>query len=134
MMHTRHPSAPAPDRLRGDEGSVIIELAFVAPLMVIFLLGIFEFGTVFHNESIVTSALRGAARVESQNPTEMQNLVTSPTTPSVDQLAIQTFMAGTSGLKNMSLQRLIIYDAAPGGAAPTSCRRSRRRLQVCVLT
>jgi hypothetical protein len=100
---------------------VVIELALVAPVLIMLLLGVFEFGTVFHNESIVASALRGAARIESQNPTQMQ-VTTAPTSPSVDQVAIQTFMAGISGLRNMALQRLIVYDAPSGGAAPTSCR------------
>ncbi len=120
--YCRRPARTVPPRLRGDDGSVILELAMVAPFMVMLLLGVFEFGTVFHNESIVASALRGAARVESQNPDQMQDLTTSPTTPSVDQLAIQTFMAGISGLRNMTLQRLIIYDAPVGGVAPTNCR------------
>ncbi len=104
-------AAPAP-RLKGDEGALIIELAFVAPLMVMLLLGIFEFGTAWRNKTIVVSALRAAARIESQNPK----------TANVDQTAIQTFMAGISGLTNMHLERIVIYDAPALGFAPTNCR------------
>jgi Flp pilus assembly protein TadG len=99
-------------RMRGDDGALLIELAFVAPFMVLLLLGIFEFGTAWRNETILVSALRAAARIEAQNPLS----------PNADQQAIQTFMASTIGLKNMKLQRLVIYDAPVGGNAPTNCR------------
>jgi Flp pilus assembly protein TadG len=118
-MTNRHRRRPDPrPRLHGDDGAVVLELAFVAPVLIVFLLGIFEFGTVFHNETILASALRGAARLESQIPNQAQ----SGTVNSVDIQAIGTFMAGLSGLTNMTLQRVIIYDAPTGGAAPAACR------------
>jgi len=105
------PAGGPAGRLRGDQGSVIIELAFVAPLLIILVLGVVEFGTVFRNQTIVTSATRQAGRVESQ----------SSSTLTVDELAIQTFMAGTSGLRNMSLQRLVVFTAPPTGVVPPAC-------------
>jgi Flp pilus assembly protein TadG len=89
----------------------MIELALVAPLLVMLLLGVIEFGTIYRNENIVAGALRAAARVESQQPTAT----------TVDQLALQTFNAATSGLKNMTLQEVIIYKAPSGGAPPAAC-------------
>ncbi len=87
----------------------------VAPFMVLLLSGIFEFGTLFRNETIVANAVRQAARVESQAGDEAGNAT-------VDLSAIQTFMAATNGLTNMTIQRLVIYDAPSGGVAPTNCR------------
>ena len=55
--------------------------------MVMLLLGIFEFGTVYRNQNLLANALRGAARVESQQPNVVPASTSSPS---------QTFMAGTS--------------------------------------
>ncbi len=96
----------------GDGGSLTIELAFVAPFMVILLLGIFEFGTVYRNQNLLANALRGAARVESQQP----NVVNA------DELALATFAAGTSALTNMTLQRVVIYSADSTGQVPSACK------------
>ena len=101
----------APRRMSGDDGSLVIELAMVAPLMVVLLLGIFEFGTVWRNENLLTSALRGAARVESQQTGSA----------SADQLAIQTLAAATAQMKNVTLLRVIIYDSAGSGNVNGSC-------------
>jgi Flp pilus assembly protein TadG len=106
------PHAALGGRCRGDGGSLTIELAFVAPLMVVLLLGIFEFGTVYRNENIVANALRGAARVVSQQPNSQP----------IDELAIATFASGTVGLKNMTLQRLVIYNADTTGLVPAACK------------
>ncbi len=112
MIARRQPRRAVSPRLHGDEGAIIIELAFVAPLMVTLLLGIFEFGTLFRNENILANAVRAAARVESQQAN----------TATVDQLAIKTFMASTTGLKNMTLKAIIVYEAPSGGQPSTACR------------
>jgi hypothetical protein len=108
-------NAPAPrtrSRLSGDDGSVIAEMALVAPLMVLLMLGVFEFGTAWRNKVVLTNSLRSAGRIESQNSTN----------PNVDQLALGAFYAGNSKLTNMTLVRVIIYDAAgAAGAPPANC-------------
>jgi Flp pilus assembly protein TadG len=99
-------------RGHGDGGSLTIELAFVAPFMVVMLLGIFEFGTVYRNQNILANAVRGAARVESQQPNTLN----------VDQLAIASFMSATTGLKNMTLQRIVVYSADATGQISSACK------------
>jgi Flp pilus assembly protein TadG len=112
---SRRPARPQPDRtnrrLRGDDGSVVLELALVAPIMVVMLLGIFEFGIVFRNQTIVVNATRSAARIESQNPSTL----------TVDELALQSFIAGTNGLKNMTLNKVVVFNAPTSGAVPSGC-------------
>ena len=112
-IRPRHPAPPAPRarRFSGDDGSLVVELAMVAPLMVVLLLGIFEFGTVWRNENLLSSALRGAGRVESQ-----QSQATT-----ADQLAIQTFAAATAQMRNVTLKRLVIYDAPTTGNVYGPC-------------
>ena len=98
-------------RLHGDRGGLTIELAMVAPFFVVLLLGIFEFGNVYRNQNLVASATRAATRVESQ---QIQ-------TQSIDWLALSTFSAGTNNLKNMTLVKVIIYNAPANGKVSTSC-------------
>ena len=74
---------------------------------------------MFRNQTILANAVRAVARVESQAGNTAGNA-------SVDLSAIQTFIAATNGLKNMTLNRLVIYDAITTGVqvgtAPSLCR------------
>jgi Flp pilus assembly protein TadG len=49
--------------LRGERGAVLIETAFVLPLMLFICVGIFEFGRAFQHWQIVTNAAREGARI-----------------------------------------------------------------------
>ena len=49
-------------KCRSCRGQAIVELAFVLPLILIFILGIIEFGIIFYNKAMVTNASREGAR------------------------------------------------------------------------
>lgn len=102
--------APARTRCAGDDGSVIAEMALIAPLLVMLMLGVFEFGTAWRNKSILTSSLRGAARIESQGALNA----------SIDQIALGAFYAANSKLTRMTLVKVIVYEASGATGAPTS--------------
>ena len=48
---------------RGERGQAIIELALTLPLLLLVLLGIFDFGLMFQRFEVVANAAREAARV-----------------------------------------------------------------------
>jgi Flp pilus assembly protein TadG len=99
-------------RLSGDDGSLVAELALVAPLLVMLALGVFEFGTAWRNRTILTNSLRGSARIESQGTT-LKN---------IDQVALSSLYAGTSKMTNMTLLRVIVYETtAADGGPPSTC-------------
>lgn len=50
-------------RPRGDAGAVLIETAFVLPLLLLVCVGIFELGRVFQTWHVVTNASREGARI-----------------------------------------------------------------------
>jgi Flp pilus assembly protein TadG len=50
-------------RLKGESGQSIIELALTLPLLLIVVLGIFDFGFLFQRYEVVTNAAREGARV-----------------------------------------------------------------------
>jgi Flp pilus assembly protein TadG len=54
---------------RCASGTVAVEFAFVFPLLVVFVLGIFAVGSVMHSISSVKYALEETARMLQMNPT-----------------------------------------------------------------
>jgi len=62
MVNSRR-NARASARLHGERGAVLIETAFVLPLMLFICVGIFEFGRAFQHWQIVTNAAREGARI-----------------------------------------------------------------------
>jgi Flp pilus assembly protein TadG len=110
-MTMRRATAGSVRRGRGDQGALTVELALVAPFIVLLLLGVFEFGTAYRNSDLIANGTRGAGRVESQQ-TQAQG---------IDGLALATLLAGTNGMRNMTVQRVVIYNAPSNGAVPSGC-------------
>lgn len=97
-----------PRRCGDDRGAVIVELALVAPFLVLLVLGVFEFGNVYRNRTLLAGSLRSSARVVSQ----------SGTVARADQVALTSFYATASKLKNATLQKVIIYKASSTSGKP----------------
>jgi Flp pilus assembly protein TadG len=72
----------------GTEGVQIVELAIVLPLLMVLLVGIFDFGNAFNLKQKLTSAARAGARFGSNSPT---NDLSSGGTPN-SILAIRNFV------------------------------------------
>ena len=51
------------DRRQGERGQAIIELALTLPLLLLVVLGVFDFGLMFQRFEVVTNAAREGARV-----------------------------------------------------------------------
>ena len=49
--------------IRGERGQAIIEMALTLPLLLLIVLGIFDFGLMFQKFEVVTNAAREGARV-----------------------------------------------------------------------
>ncbi|KAA0236006.1 MAG: hypothetical protein JJLCMIEE_00659 [Acidimicrobiales bacterium] len=56
-------------RLRSERGAVMVELAIVAPLIVMLAMGIFEFGVAYRSDLSVGNAGRSGARIGSNAAT-----------------------------------------------------------------
>lgn len=58
--------------LKNNRGQSLVEFAILAPLLLLFIGGMIEFGLVYHEQLVVTAAAREGARVavvNSDNPT-----------------------------------------------------------------
>jgi Flp pilus assembly protein TadG len=107
---TRSTRTTRPARLRGDDGAALVELALVLPLLTMLVLGIFEFGTAWHDRTILTTALRGGARVESQSPA--QSILAA------DYYSMLSFYATAGQMKNATLVKVIVFK---GTSMPAAC-------------
>jgi Flp pilus assembly protein TadG len=50
------------NRLRQERGAELIEMALVLPLLLLIVMGIFDFGFMFREMNVVTNAAREGAR------------------------------------------------------------------------
>jgi Flp pilus assembly protein TadG len=57
---------------RGERGQAVVELALVAPIMIVLLLAVADLGRVFHSEVTIANAARAGALEAAQNPTSYQ--------------------------------------------------------------
>ncbi len=49
-------------RLRGEEGQATVEFALVLPILILLVVGIFEFGRAWNAHQVITDAVREGAR------------------------------------------------------------------------
>ncbi len=99
-------------RATSDTGAVIAETALVLPVLVIFALGLFEFGMVFHEKLVVERAVNDTART-------ITNVADGRM---ADYEGLRTFASATSSLKQATLRRVIVYKSSTAnGLVPSSC-------------
>jgi hypothetical protein len=108
LRKSRAATTPRPRRFRGDDGAVIVEAAFVLPVVVLVCFGIIEFGFVFRDSQSLTAATRTGARVAA-------TLARQPYLSSV-QDAVKGAL--TNNLSSASIQYLTIYKVANSGGTP----------------
>ncbi len=54
-------------KVRGRKGTILVETAFVMPILLVLFLGIFEFGRILMIKQMITNAARESARVAAIN-------------------------------------------------------------------
>jgi len=97
-------------RFRGDAGVAVIESALVAPVLLVIVFGILEFGLVYRDYLTVTDAASDAAKVGSiQGP--------YPTTDgeTADFSIVKNARQNLSNLKVQSVERVVVFKASPPG-------------------
>jgi Flp pilus assembly protein TadG len=69
---------------RGEEGQTLVEFALVAPVLLLILFGIVQFGIAFKNSIVVTDAVRAGARQAAVSRGLAPSLRTAAVTQAVD--------------------------------------------------
>lgn len=101
---------------RGQRGAVLIEAALILPVLMVFLLGIMEFGLVYASGATANGASRSGARLAATNYAPA-GLVAANQRAAADEIAA----AVSADLKNLSNAEPIgmtIYKAVGGDGAP----------------
>jgi hypothetical protein len=88
-----------------DRGAVLIEAAFVFPVLIMFVFGIIEYGLVFKDTLTLSSATRSGARIASAEPKQA----------SYDDNAASAAAAALTALPSSGPQELWVYKAFTDG-------------------
>ncbi len=99
-------------RLRSDSGSVMVEFALFAPIIVVFVLGILEYGLLWQESTDLERAVAATGRVNS----------TLAADEKADRQALLTLNAAMSG-SNLTIEKVAIYEATSAGdTVPATCK------------
>ncbi|MEY2454024.1 MAG: hypothetical protein QOD92_3598 [Acidimicrobiaceae bacterium] len=98
-------------RARGDRGAVLVEAAFVLPVLLTLLFGIIEFGFAWRDKITVETATRAGARTAS-------NL--GPTAQA-DYNTLQTVLSAMSSIPTANVDMVIVFDATTSGTPSATC-------------
>jgi hypothetical protein len=99
-------------RCQGDEGSVVAEFALCLPLIMVVLVGIFEFGFMFRQQIEFSNSVQAAARVGSH----------AGKARNADQLALASLAMTLTGLPNTTVNKVWIYKSTnTDGTLPSTC-------------
>jgi Flp pilus assembly protein TadG len=80
------------DRLRGEQGGSLVELAMMLPLFTLLLFGSIDFGRAYYLAMEVAGAAQAAAAYGSQNPTDTTGIkdAAQDDAPNVPSLTVNT--------------------------------------------
>lgn len=115
-------------RTRTDRGAALIEAAIILPVLMVFLLGIIEFGLVYATGATATGASRSGARLAAATfGPERNNLHNASNTGAADQVA-KAVSADLSALTSAQPVGMVVYqvqrpqstntDGRPNGGFP----------------
>ncbi|MCU0311182.1 MAG: pilus assembly protein [Acidimicrobiales bacterium] len=108
----RHAEPSATRRARGDEGTALVELALVLPLLVLLVLGVLEYGRAWGESNTVIRAAEAAGRTAAtQGPDRF-----------ADYNALQSVQASLASLGGSEIERVVIFRAdSADGRVPQPC-------------
>ena len=95
-----------------QRGAVLVEFVLIAPVLVLIVAAIFEFGLAFRDSMTLSNALRSGARVGSNAGRERQ----------ADYTILKSVEAAMTEFPTARVERIIVYKASTtSSAVPTAC-------------
>lgn len=99
-------------RARGERGSVLVEAAFITPVLFFLLFSILEFGLAFRDYLAVANTTRDGARAASVAAND----------GSADYLTLQSIADASNVIDRRNITRIVIYRATgPNTPVPPMC-------------
>jgi hypothetical protein len=121
-------------RLHGDEGAVIIEAALVAPVLLILLLGVFEYGVVFRDLLGASDAADTGAKYGAIQGPDLARLTAADGSEigmvAPDYTIMLNTRAGLAGVSPSAIDRIVVFKAGPSSRGtpaeqvPEACKTS----------
>lgn len=109
---THEGRTPRSRRARGERGSVLVEAAYITPVLFFLLFSILEFGLAFRDYLAVANTTRDGARAASVYGNDS----------SADFDILQTIANASNVIDRNNIERIVIYKGSgPNSAVPTSC-------------
>lgn len=100
-------------RAAGDRGAVLIEFLLVAPVLVLLMIGMLEFGNAWRRVGTIERATQQGARTAASMANHRF----------ADYEALRAIDTSTRGLSGLTVDRVIIFNATGGnGTVPDACR------------
>ena len=99
-------------RGHGDNGATLVESAIVTPVLLLFILGIFEFGFAFRDYLAVANSTRDAAREASVAGNVLD----------ADYRMMRAIERASAALPDGAIERIVIWKASdPSDEVPSGC-------------
>jgi hypothetical protein len=104
-----------------ERGAVLVEAAFVLPVLLLLIFGMIEFGLVFKDSLTLSEMVQAGARVGSELGNQSTDLTASPAVDSTDYEILTAVMAASHPL-NAAIQYVTIFNAdGANGTVPALC-------------
>jgi hypothetical protein len=96
----------------GDErGAGMVEMAMVFPLLVLLVLGVFEFGMAWKSSLSVSNALRSGTRT----------IANAADNRDADYNGLVGLNAAMANVVGSEIEKVVVFDASTSGTVPTAC-------------
>ncbi|GIU85242.1 MAG: hypothetical protein KatS3mg008_2017 [Acidimicrobiales bacterium] len=122
------------ERGRGDRGVAAIEGAFVLPVLLVFIFGLFDGGLLFRSYLTAGDAVGDATRIGAIVGPDPYVLVNDPGNPADDvnvtgdYMIVKAIREGTASIDPQLIEKIVVFKAGPPGRGtplrqvPNSCR------------
>ncbi|MCP4308879.1 MAG: pilus assembly protein [bacterium] len=112
-------------RLRGDDGTAVVEAAVFAPVFLLFVFGVLEYGLVFRDTLTINDVVGTAA---SEGSIHGNNRIGASSDQTADYSIVKAIREGTSTIPVDWLDKIIVYKAqgpnagSPADQVPPLCK------------
>ncbi len=100
-------------RFRGDDGAVLVEFALVAPLLLVLVFGLIDYGRMLNDDNTLTRTVQSAARTGAGQGTDRF----------ADYNIVQSIEASLATLDGSTIERVVVFKSTTAdGVVPAACR------------
>jgi len=114
MLHRRRVGRLAAARLRNERGSALMEFAIALPLLVVFVVGIYDFSGAFNQKQKIEQAAQEGAIIAGAQPTsDIQSANLNPDSLQPVVTAVLNSLAGSGVLPGLTCGPYVVAESIP---------------------